>query len=163
MKILSVFLSITILIGCKKSSSGTPLFFIPPSASSSSEDGGITTSISEGATLKKIQIEPPSLNLLQDTHGEVSAVAIYSDGTKVDVTNTASWEFSDSTLAEVDNSLDSIIKSSKSAKSGSGNGDESIKLKRRIRAVTPGKTKIKATLENISGECELLIRGLSVK
>lgn len=163
LQVLGLFLTL-FLVNCSKSGGGgiLPLFGIGGSA----EEGGISTSISDSATLKKIVIEPPSAAVVQDSHAEFTATAIYSDGTKVDVSSNVNWSTSDTSLAEVGPSTKSNSKSSGNSKSIKDNDSESgpttSSKKGVFKGVVPGKTKVRATLEGISGESELIIKVSSI-
>jgi hypothetical protein len=162
-QILSLFLSL-FLFNCSKAGGGgiLPLFGI----GSSAEEGGVSTSISDSATLKKIVIEPPSASVVQDSHAEFTATAIYSDGTKLDVSSTVNWSTNEPSMAEVGAISKSNSKSSSKSKSIKENEAEvesqSSNKKGIFKGVIPGKTKVKATLDGISGESELIIKVSSI-
>jgi trimeric autotransporter adhesin len=162
MKKLLIFLTIVILSHCGKgassSDSSSPFFLL--GNTNNQEGGGVTTSVSEGATLKKIQIEPSVMTIIQNTNAEFSAVAIYSDGTKLDVTEVADWDLYDSNIAEEAGDAKTLNYSV--AAKNTKDSQVSAPIKRRFKAKSAGKTKIKASMEGISGECELVIKGVSV-
>lgn len=161
MKIYAYLLSILLAIHCGKGSSSPPFFILPSSGSVS--EGGVTTSVGEGATLKKLQLEPPSLSIAQNTHASLSVIAVYSDGSKLDVTRSANWE-SDKDMIEPDGNIEirGTGKNRVLTKSAeSGNDQPNVKV--RFRGKVPGKTKIKAIYENLSAECELNIKGIAIE
>ena len=161
--VLSIILSL-LLFNCSKAGGGgiLPLFGIGNSA----EEGGVSTSLSDSATLKKIVIEPPSAAVVQDSHAEFTATAIYSDGTKLDVSSTVDWSASDTNMVEVGAISKSNSKSSSKSKSIKDNeaGAETSGTSKKgvFKGVTPGKTKVKATLNGIIGESELIIKVSSI-
>ena len=161
MKKLLTFLTIVILSHCGKgaSSSNSSPFFLLGTANNQVGGGGVTTTVSEGATLKKIQIEPSVMTIIQDTNAEFSAVAIYSDGTKLDVTEVADWDLYDSNVAEEAGDAKTV---NYTVAKNTRDSQVSAPIKRRFKAKSAGKTKIKATMEGITGECELVIKGVSV-
>ncbi len=159
MKKLLTILSLVILAQCGKGASksnSSPFFLL---GNTNNQEGGVTTSVSEGATLKKIQIEPSVLTIIQDTNAEFSAVAIYSDGTKLDVTEVAEWDLYDPSVAEEAGDAKTI---NYSIAKNTRDSQISAPIKRRFKAKATGKTKIKATMEGVTGECELVIKGVSV-
>ena len=142
MKIVQFLLLFTLLLKCSGASSGgvSPVFGLLGGSSS----GGISTSVSENASLKSIQIEPANVALAKDTAAEFTATAIYSDGSKVDVTSSVKWNTVDETMAEFSETTKTSNKSSSDSDS-SNNKPESILKKIKFKAKAPGKTKIKAT------------------
>ena len=163
-QILGLFLTI-FLFNCSKAGGGSilPLFGLGNSA----EEGGVSTSISESATLKKIVIEPPSAAVVQDSHAEFTATAIYSDGTKLDVSSTVNWSTNDEKMAEVGAISKSNSKSSSKTKSSKDNEAEietsSSSKKGIFKGKNEGTTKVRATLDGISGESELVIKASSIE
>jgi LruC domain-containing protein len=155
MKIVQLLLLFTLFLKCSGASSGgtSPIFGLLGGSSS----GGISTSVSENATLKSIQIEPANVALAQDTSAEFTATAIYSDGSKVDVTSSVKWNTVDESMAEYYETTKTSNKSSNNSDL-SNNTTESIIKKIKFKAKSPGKTKIKATLDGIYGEAEFLIK-----
>jgi len=151
MKIVRLLILFSFFLKCSGAASGgiSPVFGLLGGSSS----GGISTSVSESATLKSIQIEPSNVALAQDTSAEFTAMAIYSDGSKVDVTSSVKWNTVDETKAE-------FFETPKSSNKSSNNSDsnESNQKKIKFKAKSPGKTKIKATLDGIYGEAEFLIK-----
>lgn len=123
-----------------------------------SADGGISTSVSESATLKKIIIEPPRTEILADTHAEYTATAIYTDGTKQDVTSQVDWSTQDEALVKKDTSIGKSLKKGKSLDSGNESPSNSNSKKAVFKGLGQGSTKIKATLNGITGEGELVIK-----
>jgi len=155
MKIFQAF-SILLLLHCSDASkSMLPLFGLGGSNSSSNE-GGISSNVSTSATIKQIQIEPATVSIARDTETEFTATAIYTDGSKSDVTSTVSWETADNTLA---------TKSTGSSGSKKGNSEDvsgTNNSKRRFKALLPGKTKVKASLNGITAEADFQIKDTSV-
>lgn len=96
-------------------------------------EGGVSTSITENATLRSIQISPSSVELPKELEADFNATAIYSDGTKKDVTSEVQWTAQDTTILEANFSE---MKGSKESQK------KSITLsskKKSIRARSPGK------------------------
>ena len=56
------------------------------------------------ATLSSLNISPSSLNLANGTSGKLTATAIFSDGSSVDVSNQTTWSPGDAGVASVDDS-----------------------------------------------------------
>lgn len=161
MKIYLYLLGFFLALNCGKGSSNPPFFILP--SSSSPGEGGVTTSVGEGATLKKLQLEPPSISIAQNTHASFSVIAIYSDGSKLDVTQSANWE-SDRDMIEPDGNIE-VRGSGKNrvlVKSGASSAGQST-VRVRFRGKSPGKTKLKAIYESLSAECELNIKGISIE
>jgi hypothetical protein len=157
-QILSLILTLFVL-NCSKAGGGgiLPLFGL----GGDSSNGGVTTSVSESATIKKLVIEPTSSTIPQNGTAEFTATAIYSDGSSQNVTSLVSWS-TDEQTAKVDSNSGSS-KSSKdpdseenSSSSPSSNGTTGLK-KGTIKGIKPGSSKIKATLESVTGESLLEI------
>jgi len=148
------------MFNCSKAGGGggiLPLFGLGGDSSS----GGISTTVSESATIKKVVIEPPSSTIPENGTADFTATAIYSDGSSQNVTSLVSWS-ADEQTAKVDSNSGSS-KSSKepdseenSSPSQSSNGTTGLK-KRTIKGIKPGSSKIKATLESVTGESILEI------
>jgi LruC domain-containing protein len=156
---LSLFVSAVLFLSCNKGAAGQPPFFVIPS--SPSANTGVETAVSEGAKIKNIQIEAARTSILPDQHTELSAWAIYSDGNKVNVTDLATWELKDPNLLQFEEDISTS--SSKSFRKSNSNGDnDSGYMKKRYKGLSPGTTKVKATVESITGECELSIDGYPI-
>jgi len=113
-------------------------------------------------------VEPPVLSIVEATHGEFTATAIYSDGTKVDVSSTVAWQSSsedvklDSSPTKTNSNSNSNSNAKAKEASSSSNKDSSIK-KGVFRGDKGGtKAKIKATLQSITGESDLIVKSASV-
>lgn len=52
-----------------------------------------------GATLQELQISPPNAEVTESLRTNVTAVAVYSDGGRVDVTNEVEWSTQDAAVA----------------------------------------------------------------
>lgn len=151
-----------LFLSCNKGTGSSPPFFIFPSDSSSSPSTGIDTAVSEGAKIKTIQIEAAQTSILPEQHTELSAWAIYTDGNKVNVTDLAEWELKDPNLLQYEGEI-STSTSKTFRKTNSKSENEAGYLKKRFKALSPGSTKIKATLESITGEFELSIDGYPIE
>jgi LruC domain-containing protein len=169
MKIYLCLLLVAVLfLSCNKGGSGQPPFFVIPSSSgagngadNSSTNTGVETTVSEGAKIKNIQIEAARTSILPNQHTELSAWAIYSDGNKINVTDLALWELKDPTLLQFEEDISS--NSSKSFRKTNSDGDsENGFKKKRYKGISPGTTKVRATVESITGECELSIDGYPI-
>ena len=157
---LSLLIMAVLFFSCNKGAAGQPPFFVIPSTPSANTTG-VETAVSEGAKIKNIQIEAVRTSILPDQHTELSAWAIYSDGNKVNVTDLATWELKDPSLLQFEEDIST--NSSKSFRKTNSNGDnESGYMKKRYKGLSPGTTKVKATVESITGECELSIDGYPI-
>ncbi len=54
------------------------------------------------ATLTSVEVDPPLLELAKGTRGQLTALALYSDGTRIDVTAAATWDSGNSKVASAD-------------------------------------------------------------
>lgn len=88
-----------------------------------------TTLVCTGPTLRRVQVTPPGANLLVGELQQMTAVALYSDGTTQVVTNTASWSSSDPSVAAVTDS-----------------GQRGL-----VTGLAPGAVTITATFMGVSG------------
>ncbi len=159
---LNLFITAVLFLSCNKGTGSSPPFFIFPSESSSAPSTGIDTVVSEGAKIKTIQIEAAQTSILPEQYTELSAWAIYTDGNKVNVTDLAEWELKDPGLLQYEGII-SPNTSKAFRKTNSKSESETGYLKKRFKALSPGNTKIKATLESITGECELFIDGYPIE
>ncbi len=133
--------------------------------------GGITTSVSETASLKKVVIEPPTATIIENSHAEFTATAVYSDGSSQDVTSLVAWSISDDSMVEIaetpgaSKSNQGKSKSSDSSDSPSSpNSSQGITgLKKGLfKGLKQGPAKVKATLESITGESVLVITAADI-
>ena len=163
------YLVLVLLFNCSEASKKLlPLFGL--GSGSDSSEGGISNSISENATLKKIVVEPPVLSIVEATHGEFTATAIYSDGTKVDVSSTVAWQSSsedvklDSSPTKTNSNSNSNSNSNAKAKEASSSSNKDSSIKKGVFRGDKGgtKAKIKATLQSITGESDLIVKSASV-
>jgi LruC domain-containing protein len=156
MKIVRLLLLFSFLLNCSGATSGgvSPIFGLLGGGSS---EGGISTSVSESATLKSIQIEPANVAIAQGTTAEFTAIGIYSDGSKADVTSSVKWNTVDESMAEYAETTKPATKTASNSNSPNNSADALLK-RIKFKARAPGKTKIKATLESIYGEAEFLIK-----
>jgi trimeric autotransporter adhesin len=162
-QILSLIFTL-FMLNCSKSGGGggiLPLFGLGGDSSS----GGITTSVSESASIKKVVIEPPSTTIVENGEAVFTATAFYSDGSSKDVTSEVSWT-SEGTAMIVSSQGNSTSKDSKQPDSDSDFDSDSdsplqptkvgIKgLKKGIIKGWAGTAKVKATLDNVSGESNI--------
>jgi hypothetical protein len=89
------------------------------------------------ATLVGLSVSPPVANLELNQTQAFQATAIYSDGTSANVTNRATWQSSDTTVAQI----------TTGGGGGAGRG--------RATALGPGSTTITATYMGLSGTAML--------
>lgn len=102
----------------------------------SARGGDSSSHPSSDPTLASIQIGPGTSKIAPGTAQNFSATAIYSDGTKADVTSSVAWASSDPHIATIGNTP---------ADAGAS------------KALNPGVVQIKATLENISSTASLSV------
>src|SRR6266853_5233013 len=86
---LGVLALIATLVGCGSAGSGTQ-----------SQNNGSTTK----ATISSVAVSPTTMAISMGAVQPFTATAHMSDGTTQDVTSTAQWSSSDSTIASVDSS-----------------------------------------------------------
>jgi Bacterial Ig-like domain (group 2) len=98
--------------------------------------GGGNTTGSSTRTLSSISVSPGSFTILAGGGEQFTANASYSDGSKANVTSSASWASSDSTKASISNA-------------GMASG------------LAEGTVTITATLSGVSGTATLTVAGLS--
>jgi LruC domain-containing protein len=162
MKIYLKILALAVIVlACNKGTGSSPPFFVIPAGSKSSVPKGVDTAVSEGAKIKSIQIESAQTSILPEQHTELSAWAIYTDGNKINITDLAEWELKDPNLLQFEgdfssNTSKSFRKTNSIPENGTGY------LWKRFKALSPGSTKISATLESITGEFELSIDGYPI-
>jgi LruC domain-containing protein len=121
----------------------------------------VETTVSEGAKIKNIQIEAARTSILPNQHTEFSAWAIYSDGNKINVTDLATWELKDPNLLQFEEDISTS--SSKTFRKTKSDGDtENGYVRKRYKGISPGITKVRATVESITGECEISIDGFPI-
>jgi trimeric autotransporter adhesin len=151
MKIVRFLILFVFVLKCSGASSGgvSPIFGLL----GGSQAGGISTAVSENASLKSIQIEPANVSIAPDTSAEFTAIAIYSDGNKVDVTSSVKWDTTDESIAEF-----TEVEKSSTKSENANSSTETVLKKIKFKAKAPGKTKIKATLEGVYGEAEFFIK-----
>jgi uncharacterized protein YjdB len=114
--------------------------------------GGSSQTTTNGpATLQTIQVTAPNANLTVGQTLQLKATGVYSDGSSKDLTSTASWTPSDSTLATISSSglLTAVASGtvSASAKMGAINGVFSVQIAPALVsiAVTPATATIAAS------------------
>jgi hypothetical protein len=147
------------MFNCSKAGGGgiLPLFGL----GGDSSPGGISTTVSESASIKKVVIEPPSSTIVENGTAEFTATAFYSDGSSKDVTSEVSWT-SEGNAKIVTSQGNSTSKDSKQPDSES-DSDSPLQptkvgitgLKKGIIKGWPGTAKVKATLESVSGESNI--------
>ncbi|MCK5795724.1 MAG: Ig-like domain-containing protein, partial [Deltaproteobacteria bacterium] len=94
------------------------------------------------ATLKSVEVTPASDKIAVGTTLQYTATAIYSDGTKKNVTTSATWKSSDTAIADISNA----------------SGSEGL-----AKSVKAGTVKIEATFGGLSGTAELTVTAATLK
>jgi trimeric autotransporter adhesin len=164
---LPLFLVLAFL-NCSDAAKGQilPLFGLGGGGSS----GGITTAVSETASLKKVVIEPPTATIIENSHAEFTATAMYSDGSSQDVTSLVAWSISDTSMVEITetpgvskskNENSKSIDSSEPSSYDPSKGITGLK-KGLFKGLKQGPTKVQATLESITGESVLVITAADI-
>lgn len=126
MAILMVF------VGCTKTKKyPIPLFEGTPGAEEGAASTGTLNTV-EDAQLTSISITPYENTIAQNTFVELVATGIYSNGGHKDLTNTATWTISDSTIGE-----------------SQGKGV--------IKGITAGSAIVSASFEGITGSANLTV------
>jgi hypothetical protein len=99
---------------------------------------GLAGVVVVGATLKAITVSPANATLTAGVRSNYSALAFYSDGTKVDVTTQVTWTTDDAAVATISNVAGAAGQ---------------------LLARAAGMTNVVATLNGVSGQTSLTVTG----